>query len=276
MPSANTLILRLQGSLQLEGVVREGLAYVARDAHAYADEISEHSALEVRNGVACVSFHCVGGVISLCGGGVITLCVWVIYFLGIHFVFLLVLTNATCREQLVATQITSDEFNSVTYLGCKYTRTGQRSTLNRVSCTCGRPSDLWMCVTTLTTSFARRYHSSHTIDARFFCLHAYSRTEATRALPNARASAYLSPLVSALHVQFMRMQLLLLALPQFAEKRSDEGHRTLFDQEFLSMAAFSTTHRILRPHFRGLPPYHHMYYVTQSIFNIVLLLPIAG
>jgi hypothetical protein len=62
-PSANALILRVQGSLQLEGVVREGLAYVARDAHAYADEISEHSALEVRSGVACVSFYCVWGFI---------------------------------------------------------------------------------------------------------------------------------------------------------------------------------------------------------------------
>jgi hypothetical protein len=33
-------------------------------------------------------------------------------------------TNTTCLEQLVATQITNDEFNSVTYLGCKYARTG--------------------------------------------------------------------------------------------------------------------------------------------------------
>jgi hypothetical protein len=73
----------------------------------------------------------------------------------------------------------------------------------------------------------------------------------------------------------MRMQLLLLALPQYAEKRSGEGHRTLFDQEFLSMAAFSTTNRIFRPHFRGLPPHHHMYYVSQSIFNVVLFPPIA-
>ena len=56
----------MQGSLQLEGVVREGLAYVARDAHAYADEISEHSALEVRS--VCVILLCVGVhfIVNLC------------------------------------------------------------------------------------------------------------------------------------------------------------------------------------------------------------------
>jgi len=55
VPSANALTPRLQGSLQLEGVVREGLAFVARDAHAYSDEILEHGALEVRNHIVCVS-----------------------------------------------------------------------------------------------------------------------------------------------------------------------------------------------------------------------------
>ena len=54
-PAANALTPRLQGSLQLEGVVREGLAFVARDAHAYSDEISEHGALEVRIRIVCVS-----------------------------------------------------------------------------------------------------------------------------------------------------------------------------------------------------------------------------
>ena len=52
-PSANALIPRLQGSLQLEGVVREGLAYVARDARAYADDILEDGALEVCNLIVC-------------------------------------------------------------------------------------------------------------------------------------------------------------------------------------------------------------------------------
>lgn len=62
----------MQGSLQLEGVVREGLVYVARDAHAYADEISEHSALEVRSGClgvcVCVILLCVGAhfIVSQC------------------------------------------------------------------------------------------------------------------------------------------------------------------------------------------------------------------
>ena len=45
--SATLLIVRLQGSLQLDGVVREGLAYVARDAHAYGDEQFDRSAIQV-------------------------------------------------------------------------------------------------------------------------------------------------------------------------------------------------------------------------------------
>ena len=49
MRSANTLIVRMQGSLQLEGVVREGIAYVARDAHAYGDERFDRSELQVRH-----------------------------------------------------------------------------------------------------------------------------------------------------------------------------------------------------------------------------------
>ena len=78
------------------------------------------------------------------------------------------------------------------------------------------------------------------------------------------------------HHPRMRLQRLLLALPQFAEERSSQGHRTLFDQEFLSMAAFSTAHPVFRPRFRGLPPHHHMYDVSQSIFNVVPLLPVAA
>ena len=76
---------------------------------------------------------------------------------------------------------------------------------------------------------------------------------------NSQAVASSPTHACAPHHPRMRLQLLLLALPQFAEERSSQGHRTLFDQEFLSMAAFSTAHTIFRPRFRGLPPHHHMY-----------------